>query len=303
MQQTSPPDYYIPESSRLPLPMAASMGLSALGAGTLMQSGSPWLLLAGMCGVATVMTLWFNTAIGENRRGLTSARLKSSFVQGMSWFIFSEVMFFAVFFGALFYVRTLVVPWLGGAGVGTENPHLIWPGFESQWPLMQTPDQAANGDTALFHGPQQHMSFPGWGKMLSWLPLWNTLFLITSSVTCTFAHHALKSGHRRGFNGWLAVTLALALAFLYLQVLEYHHAYAEMGLTLASGIYGSTFFMLTGFHGFHVCVGAIILLVQLVRSLRGHFTADDHFGFEAAAWYWHFVDVVWVALFLFVYII
>jgi cytochrome c oxidase subunit 3 len=239
--------------------------------------------------------------IQENMQGLPSAQLKRSYVMGMSWFIFSEVMFFAAFFGALFYVRTLAVPWLGGEGDKAMTNELLWPGFEAQWPLMLTPDQSAGG--TQFIGPHENMGFPGWDKLLGWLPLWNTIILLTSSWTVHIAHHALKHDNRSRFNLFLGITVALGLAFIYVQYVEYYEAYAHMGLTLESGIYGTTFFMLTGFHGFHVCLGTFMLLIQLIRGLRGHFKADDQFGFEASSWYWHFVDVVWVGLFIYVYVL
>jgi len=216
----------------------------------------------------------------------------------MAWFIFSEVMFFAAFFGALFYVRNFAVPWLGGEGEkGLAN--ILWEGFEASWPVMSTPDLGS-----AFSLPEKNMSWPGWGHAMEWLPLWNTVVLLSSSVTVHFAHLALKNNNKRVFNIWLGITVGLALTFVGLQVAEYYEAYAHYGLTLNSGIYGSTFFMLTGFHGFHVMMGGFMLSVMLCRSVfYNHFDPHDHFGFEAASWYWHFVDVVWVMLFLFVYIL
>jgi len=220
----------------------------------------------------------------------------------MAWFIFSEVMFFAAFFGALFYVRNFAVPWLGGVGekgIGVAALDL-WDGFESAWPLIETPDKgAAYKDTGF-----TSMSWPGFDKALTWLPLWNTIVLLSSSLTVHHAHVGLKNGNRKQFNVWLGVTVTLAVIFVFLQAAEYYEAYTHYGLTLNSGIYGSTFFMLTGFHGFHVMMGGLMLAIMLARSLfAGHFEDHDHFGFEAASWYWHFVDVVWVMLFLFVYIL
>ncbi len=294
-------DYYIPEQSRMPVAMAASLGLMALGAGTLMNGGTAAFLIAGLLGIAVVMYFWFSTVIAENMAGMVGAQLKRSYVWGMSWFIFSEVMFFAVFFGSLLYIRTLVVPWLGGEGVGASTNALLWSGFEANWPVMTNPDQVAGG--TQFVGPKEHMGFPGWGELFSWLPLWNTVVLLTSSWTVHVAHTAMKNNDRAKFNLWLGITVALGAIFLVLQYMEYHHAYAEMGLTLDSGIYGTTFFMLTGFHGFHVTMGTFMLLIQLIRGLKGHFKSDDQFGFEASSWYWHFVDVVWLGLFIFVYVL
>ncbi len=138
--------------------------------------------------------------------------------------------------------------------------------------------------------------------MHAWgIPAINTLILLSSGVTVTWAHWGLKKNDRTQLILGLMATVALGFLFLVLQAYEYHHAYTELNLTLHSGIYGTTFFMLTGFHGLHVTLGATMLLVILMRSLKGHFTADHHFAFEAVAWYWHFVDVVWLGLFVFVY--
>jgi cytochrome c oxidase subunit 3 len=227
--------------------------------------------------------------VKESRAGLYSAQMDRSFRWGMSWFIFSEVMFFLAFFGALFYIRYWTGPWLAGEGdKGISN--MLWPGFEYSWPLLNNPDPK------LYPAPEGTIS--AWG-----LPLINTILLVSSSFTLTWAHHALRKNNRQHLKIGLGLTVLLGVAFLILQIEEYVHAYTELGLTLGSGIYGATFFMLTGFHGAHVTMGAIILTVMLVRILRGHFSPEQHFGFEAAAWYWHFVDVVWIALFVFVYVI
>lgn len=295
-------NYYVPESSRLPIFAATGMGVMAYGAGSWVQGGSAAFFLAGALIMAFTLYTWFSTVIKENMAGMNSDQLKRSYVWGMSWFIFSEVMFFACFFGALWYVRVLVLPWLGGEG-GHPNSPLIWEGFTPEWPLMTTPDMVVNGEAAKFKGPDENMSFPGWDKLFSWLPLWNTVVLLTSSVTVHMAHTALKNHNRTKFNAWLGLTVLLGAIFLVLQAEEYIHAYQHMGLTLESGIYGTTFFMLTGFHGAHVTMGTIMLLIQFLRGLKGHFSHDDAFGFEAASWYWHFVDVVWVGLFIFVYVL
>jgi cytochrome c oxidase subunit 3 len=263
--------------------------------------------------MAVVMFKWWSIVIDENMRGLANDQLKRSYVLGMLWFIFSEVMFFAAFFGALFYLRVIVNSWLGGeAAIGifddtptdaaVANNAILWPGYEAAWPPMITPDQAANGENAIFKGPDEAMSFPGWAKLLGWLPLWNTVILVASSVTVHVAHTGLKNNNRKQFIGWLGLSVLLGVIFLILQVEEYVHAYQHMGLTLESGIYGSTFFMLTGFHGAHVTLGTVMLLVALIRAIKGHFSNEDQFGFEAASWYWHFVDVVWLILFFVVYV-
>jgi cytochrome c oxidase subunit 3 len=201
----------------------------------------------------------------------------------MSWFIFSEVMFFAAFFGALFYTRVLSVPWLGEG----DTMQQLWPSFQATWPTAG-PGLTADGFEFTPMG--------AWG-----IPAVNTLLLLSSGVTVTWAHWGLKKSNRMQLIVGLALTVALGATFLGLQVYEYHHAYTEMGLTLGAGVYGATFFMLTGFHGFHVLVGTTMLIVMLLRSIAGHFTADHHFAFEAVSWYWHFVDVVWVLLFILVY--
>jgi cytochrome c oxidase subunit 3 len=307
--------YYVPEQSKLPIIAATGMGLMAFGAATwVIEGGTSTLFFLGTLIMAGVMYKWWATVIDENMRGMANAQLKHSYVLGMLWFIFSELMFFACFFGALFYVRVLANAWIGGeAAIGifddtpttaaAANAVHLWPGYVTAWPPMITPDEAVNGDSARFIGPDQNMSFPGWGRVLHWLPLWNTIILLTSSVTVHIAHVALKDENRKKFVTWLGITVALGFIFLVLQAEEYIEAYQHMGLTLESGIYGTTFFMLTGFHGMHVTLGTVMLLIQWLRSLKGHFTHDDQFGFEAASWYWHFVDVVWVGLFLFVYIL
>ena len=300
-------NYYVPDQSRFPIFMAFSLFLMVMGASSTINnlgapaSNSVYILYAGFISLFTTLFFWFRQVIKEHMAGLDSNQLKTSYVYGMAWFIFSEVMFFAAFFGALFYVRNFAVPWLGGVGekgIGVAAIDL-WDGFESTWPLITTPDKGAAYELA-----DKSMAWPGWGHALEWLPLWNTIVLLSSSVTVHFAHVGLKDGNRKKFNRFLGITVTLALIFVGLQAAEYYEAYAHYGLTLNSGIYGSTFFMLTGFHGFHVMMGGIMLAVMLARSVfAGHFEDHDHFGFEAASWYWHFVDVVWVMLFLFVYIL
>ncbi|MGV6806525.1 MAG: cytochrome c oxidase subunit 3 [bacterium] len=284
--------YYVPEQSKLPVWTALGMGLAALGAGQWVQGESPMIFLAGALVLAFVLYSWFSLVIRENMQGLPSAQLKRSYVWGMSWFIFSEVMFFAAFFGALFYIRAIALPELGSEQEST----MLWNGFTPEWPLFNTPDMAANGDAAIMKGPKEIID--------PWhLPFINTVILLTSSVTVHFAHVALKKENRKHFNLWLLATVALGALFLFFQVEEYIEAYQDLGLTLASGAFGTTFFLLTGFHGAHVTLGTLMLLIQLIRGFKGHFTHDDCFGFEASSWYWHFVDVVWVGLFIFVYVL
>ena len=299
--------YYVPDQSRFPIFMAFSLFVLVMGASSTInnldnpESNSVYILYSGFACLFLTMFFWFRQVIKEHLAGLDSNQLKQSYVYGRAWFIFSEVMFFAAFFGALFFVRTFAVPWLAGDGSKGDAITAIelWQGFESTWPVITTPDQGSEYVLA-----EKSMAWPGWDHALKWLPLWNTIVLLSSSVTVHIAHLALKNGNRKKFNIMLGVTVGLALIFVGLQAAEYYEAYAHYGLTLNSGIYGSTFFMLTGFHGFHVMMGGFMLAVMLARSVfAGHFEEHDHFGFEAASWYWHFVDVVWVMLFLFVYIL
>lgn len=301
--------YYVPEQSAFPI--VATLGLICMvfGAATFFNELSAnttgngrYIGLAGFGILCATLFFWFKQAISENMAGMNSAQLKRSYVWGMGWFIFSEVMFFFAFFGALFYVRNFAGPWLGGEGEkGVTN--MLWEGYKYTWPVMTTPDQIVNGAKAAFTGAEKSMYLYDSHGWTAWLPLWNTIVLLSSSFTVHFAHVGLKNDNRNQFILWLAITVALAIIFLFLQYAEYHEAYAEFGLTLKSGIYGTTFFMLTGFHGFHVFLGMTMLLIMLLRALKGHFSHDDCFGFEAASWYWHFVDVVWVCLFFFVYIL
>jgi cytochrome c oxidase subunit 3 len=235
-----------------------------------------------------MMARWFGQVIGESEAGVYNDQVDRSFRWGMAWFIFSEVMFFAAFFGALFYVRVFVLDWIGAN-------ELQWPGFDGTWPSAG-PKGLERVAADVLPGPNQFSPMAAWG-----IPAINTLILLTSGATVTWAHWGLLKDNRAQLITGLFLTVALGITFLCLQVYEYVHAYTELGLTLKTGIYGSTFFMLTGFHGFHVTIGTIMLIVILGRSLKGHFSANHHFGFEAVAWYWHFVDVVWLGLFIFVY--
>ncbi|AJQ92777.1 cytochrome c oxidase subunit 3 [Gynuella sunshinyii] len=278
--------YFVPAQSRMPVLMAFSMFLSVYGAGRWLNGGTATIFMLGALCLAFTMFNWFSKVIGENLAGLNSDQLKRSYVWGMGWFIFSEVMFFAAFFGALFYIRALNGPWLGGEF--GDSLSYFGNDFTFNWPMLENPDNSA------FTPPEGVIHAMG-------LPLWNTIILISSSVTVTIAHHALIAQKRQQLNIWLGLTVLLGALFLYFQATEYHEAYTELGLTLHSGIYGTTFFMLTGFHGAHVTIGTFMLLMMFFRSLKGHFKPNDHFGFQAAAWYWHFVDVVWICLFVFVY--
>ena len=281
--------YFVPAQSKAPI--LASISLFTLmvgGASWLNGAGwGKWMFITGVAMMIATLFYWFSEVVRESQAGQYNKQVDGSFRMGMIWFIFSEVMFFAAFFGALFYARQFVLPWLGGAGDGVMTNALLWDGYAAGWPT------AGPGEVG-----GQFQTIPAWG-----LPLANTLILLTSGVTLTIAHHAMKANARGQVLLWLGLTVLLGLTFLFFQVEEYIHAYRDLNLTLGSGIYGSTFFMLTGFHGAHVLLGTIMLSVMWMRTARGHFTPDSHFGFEAAAWYWHFVDVVWLALFLFVYVL
>jgi cytochrome c oxidase subunit 3 len=287
--------YFVPHQSHWPLVGAVALFLVALGSGLTVQNmgtdaaggvfGKVTLVL-GFAVLLYMLAGWFSNVITESLSGLYSEQISRSFRQGMSWFIFSEIMFFGAFFGALFYARMISVPWLGGAGNNEMTHEVLWPMFQSIWPLTTTPDGVTT----------QAMSWQG-------LPLKNTVILLLSSVTLHMAHLSLEKNQRMALTVWLEITIVLAGFFLFFQAEEYIHAYQEMNLTLQSGIYGNTFFLLTGFHGLHVCLGTIFLIVLLGRVAKDHFTPKDHFAFQAGSWYWHFVDVVWLGLFIFVYVL
>jgi cytochrome c oxidase subunit 3 len=274
--------YYVPQPSTYPIFGSFALLLMALGAASWFN-GVGWgkyLTFAGMAVLFYMIAGWFSTVAHESERGEYNKQVDASFRWGMGWFIFSEVMFFGAFFGALFYMRVLSVPDLGGL----ESQQLIWPGFKPAWPTA---------------GPGIAESFTPMG---AWgLPALNTLILLTSGATVTWAHWGLLKNNRSQLIWGLALTVLLGALFIMFQAIEYSHAYSELNLKLTTGAYGSTFFLLTGFHGFHVTIGTIMLIVILFRSVAGHFKPEHHFGFEGVAWYWHFVDVVWLGLFIFVY--
>ncbi len=282
--------YYIPNKATWPI--MATVGVFVLFAGFAnylngSDTGATFMLL-GFAIFIVMLAGWFAMQSVESETGTYNAQVGVSYRMGMMWFIFSEIMFFAVFFGSLWYTRNLVVPWLAGEGLGPgRSTELLWEGYQAVWPT-NGPDNVG--------GDYEPMG--AWG-----LPFVNTLILLTSGVTVTWAHWGLLHQNRSQLIKGLAATVALGFLFVACQAYEYHEAYTEMGLTLGSGIYGSTFFMLTGFHGLHVTIGAIMLSVILFRSWKGHFSPQNHFAFEGVAWYWHFVDVVWLGLFIFVYLL
>jgi cytochrome c oxidase subunit 3 len=279
--------YYVPESSHWPVVGAIGLLLTVVGVSNWLNGSEPayWVFVAGLLVLVFMLFGWFGNVIKESEGGIYNEQVGVSFRMGMFWFIFSEVMFFAAFFGALFYARSMSIPWLGGSSNNFFTNLFLWQGYESTWPTNGPGNIGGDYEVMLPFG----------------LPLINTALLMTSSVTVTIAHHALLAGKRNILKIFLAATFLLGFVFVYLQAVEYMHAYHEMNLKLTTGVYGSTFYLLTGFHGMHVTLGAIMLTVIWLRAMNGHFTPKNHFAFEAVAWYWHFVDVVWVGLYVFVY--
>jgi len=287
-QHGAQPYYFIPAPSRHPASAALGLFFVIFGASQWVN-GAGWgayVVLLGLLIWAFVMQQWFRQAVSESETGLYGKRIDTSFRWSMSWFIFSEVMFFGAFFGALFYVRNITLP-----ALGSLDNAVLWPDFKAVWP----------SSGAGFTGSPAQIVEP-FTTMGPWpIPTLNTLILLSSGVTVTIAHHALIANHRARAIVFMWLTVLLGITFLSFQGYEYVHAYHELNLKLTSGVYGSTFFMLTGFHGFHVFVGTLMLLFITLRIMRGHFTPERHFGFEGAAWYWHFVDVVWLGLYIVVY--
>jgi cytochrome c oxidase subunit 3 len=282
------PYYFIPSPSRFPAQASLGLFFVILGAGQWVNgvSWGAYSLALGMVIWLFTLYQWFSVAIAESESGLYSDRIDVSFRWSMSWFIFSEVMFFAAFFGALYWARVHALPMLGNL-----DHQVLWPDFKAVWP------SAGGGATASPAGIVEPFATMG----PFWLPTINTALLLTSGVTLTIAHHALIANQRSKTIFWMWITVLLGAIFLVVQGYEYFYAYSTLNLKLSSGIFGSTFFMLTGFHGFHVFVGMLMLLFITLRLHKGHFTPTRHFGFEGAAWYWHFVDVVWLGLYFLVY--
>lgn len=281
----NPPSYYVPGASYWPIKGSLALFLFGLGSVTWMNGmeNGQYALYAGIALIIHMMWGWFSEVITENLSGLYSKRIEISFRWSMAWFIFSEVMFFAAFFGALLYVRTLALPELS-----SFQQHIfqgLWKPFYGTWP------SAGPVLSAERFAPMEALG----------LPAWNTLILMLSGATLTWAHWSLLQKKNTQTIIGLFLTVALGALFLKLQATEYIHAYEHMNLKLTSGIYGSLFYIMTGFHGLHVTIGAIFLAIILARTIKGHFTPENHFAFEAAAWYWHFVDVVWILLFIVVY--
>lgn len=268
--------YYVPPPSIWPLVGSVALLTLAVGFVLLLNKmpAGPYVMALGGGILLTMLFGWFGAVIKESLAGKYSAQVDRSFRWGMVWFIFSELLFFTGFFGALFYARNIAGPLL-------EGSQLLWPGFTASWPT------AGPGAVGAAISPVDP-----WG-----LPALNTLILLLSGATVTWAHWGLQKNKQFQLKLGLAVTIALGILFISLQI----HEYAEAAFTIRDGIYGATFYMLTGFHGFHVILGTVMLSVIFVRAMAGHFTPERHFAFEAVAWYWHFVDVIWLLLFVFVY--
>ncbi|MBF6630826.1 MAG: cytochrome c oxidase subunit 3 [Comamonas sp.] len=284
----STPYYFVPAESGYPIWAAAGLFFVILGAGMWINGHQwgMWSFFFGLSWWLVVLYRWMAQAAHESESGLFGRKIDLSYRWSMSWFIFSEVMLFGAFFTALWWARAHSVPELGNI----ENS-LLWPDFNAAWPSMvpgATTSPAGTVEPFQTVGP-------------FWLPTINTALLLTSGVTLTIAHHALRLGQRAKTIGFMWATVLLGIIFLCVQGYEYYHLYTDLNLKMSSGIFGSTFYMLTGFHGFHVFVGMLMLLFITLRLQKGHFTAERHFGFEGAAWYWHFVDVVWLGLYILVY--
>lgn len=302
LKKYKPVDYYfVAEPSHWPIIGSIGLFTTMLGLVQVLHDNlplGPILMGAGFLILLTTMVGWFGAVIKESINGLHSHQMDRTYRWAMVWFIVSEISLFGIFFGALFYVRIFGLSELGDnsgelarsllftKGAATHN--VLWPDFQYVWPLLKNPNPT------LFTGPKESMG--AWG-----IPALNTLILLSSGVTVTIAHWALKKNNRSLLVIGLLLTVLLGFTFEGFQMYEYYEAYSHMHLTLSSGIYGATFYTLTGLHAMHVTVGALMLTVILIRCLKGHFQAEHHFAFEAASWYWHFVDVVWLILFVFVY--
>ncbi|EKD71420.1 MAG: hypothetical protein ACD_46C00185G0004 [uncultured bacterium] len=292
--------YFVAEPSYWPIVGSIGVFSTVLGLVQVLHKGviGPYLMAFGIAVILLTMFGWFSAVIKESLSGLHSEQMDRSYRWGMLWFIVSEIFLFGIFFGALFYTRLFSLTELGDTvgslaqslllSKGAATHSVLWPKFQATWPLLVNPNPT------LFPGPTGVVST--WG-----IPALNTLILLSSAVTVTWAHWGLKKGNQRTLIIGLILTIILGFTFEGFQINEYMKAYEELNLTLASGIYGTTFFTLTGLHAMHVTVGAIMLTVILFRALRGHFLPEHHFAFEAVSWYWHFVDVVWLFLFVFVY--
>ena len=263
-------DYHLVDPSPWPAVGATSAFILAVGAIMWMHGYNSAIMIIGFVGVAYTMFMWWRDIVKESHKGDHTAVVSLHLRYGMLLFIASEVMFFVAWFWAFFDASLF-------AGEAAQASRVEATG--GVWP------------------PAGVSVFDPWH-----LPLVNTLILLTSGTTVTWAHHALLNNDRQGLKWGLAATVALGILFTAVQAYEYAHAAFAFNRFNGGNIYGSTFFMATGFHGFHVIIGTIFLIVCLLRALSGHFRPEKHFGFEAAAWYWHFVDVVWLFLFACIYV-
>ena len=282
------PYYFVPGPSRHPVMASIGLFFVILGATQWINgvAWGAWSLAFGMLFWLGTLFQWFRDSINESEGGLYGRKIDLSYRWSMSWFIFSEVMFFGAFFTALWWARSHSIP-----ALGSLDNALLWPDFKAVWPTLAAGVTASPADIVE----------PFTTMTPFWLPTINTALLLTSGVTLTIAHHAMRDNHRGRTIAFMWMTVGLGIVFLVVQGYEYFHAYSDLNLKMNSGVYGSTFYMLTGFHGFHVLIGMLMLLFITLRLQKGHFTPEKHFGFEGAAWYWHFVDVVWLGLYLLVY--
>ncbi len=278
-------DYHLVNPSPWPLVGSTAAVVMALGGVTWMKGlfGLPahtsWMFFAGLAGVLFTMLAWWRDVVNEANAGDHTPVVSIGLRYGMVLFIASEVMFFVAWFW-IFFEMALFHGHRAGMGESIEEVRQAW----ATWPP---------------HGVETVPAFQ--------LPLVNTLTLLLSGTTVTWAHHALQTGDRKGAKIGLLLTVLLGVLFTSIQAFEYNHIFEHKYFfseeAANAGLYGSTFIMATGFHGFHVLIGTIFLTVCLIRLMAGGFTPQKHFGFEAAAWYWHFVDVVWLFLFAFIYVI
>ncbi len=291
---TAEQSYFIPEPSRWPIIAVVGLFLTVLGVSLWVNhiNIGPFTIALGLAVTVYLFFGWFGDVIDESMSKKYNSDVDRTFRQGMFWFITSEVFFFITFFACLYYFRHISLPSLGGEGhLATSN--ILWDGFKYSWPVVNLPD-ITGGIKGQYTQIVEPMGAGG-------IPAYNTIILLSSGVTLTWAHWGLKKAKKSQLMIGMVSTIILGCIFFALQAYEYYHAYHELGLTLNSGIYGSTFYMLTGFHGFHVTMGTVMLIVITVRCAKDHFTYENHFAFEGVAWYWHFVDVVWLGLYVFVY--